>query len=349
MFCSNCGKEIVDGAKFCMFCGFSMYESTDIKNEVSWVDHMEITKIHNTEMDRGALRLYLQNVRDLEVARYVLKRKHRQRKRKYEDNLDYYGSEPGLLKYPNIPWKDTDEYAKGAALIFFALAMFGVNNLLRGKADSMLTGAFNLMTLAWAIIGIVIIAKAVYKNNEREGRYKYECNEISKENDKRIKEAKERQKQLPTIKADWNAECEEYERNVEKVENVLNSFYDMNIIAKEYRGNLAAVQYIYEVAESTQLSYEQICLQMKMEEGIRRVESKLNEIVNKVEDLIFVTRCAQAQQYEIVNSLVEKNNKMLKTLQRTEQNTALSAQYAQLASNYAEANAYFSMATYLKD
>lgn len=349
MFCSNCGKEIADGAKFCKYCGFSMDESADIKNEISSVNHTEIATAHNTEMDRGALLLYLQNVRNLEVARYVLKRKHRQRQREYEDNLDYYGSEPCLLKYPNIPWKDTDEYAKGAALIFFALAMFGVNNLLSGKADSMLTGAFNLMTLVWAIIGIVIIAKAVYKNNEREGRYKYECNEISKENDKRIREAKERQKRLPAINVNWNAECEEYERNVEKIGNVLTSFYDMNIIAKEYRGNLAATQYIYEVAESTQLSYEQICLQMKMEDGIRRVESKLNEIVNKVEDLIFETRCAQAQQNEIANSLIEKNNKMLKTLQQTEQNSALTAQYAQLASNYAEANAYFSLATYLKD
>ena len=349
MFCSNCGKEIADGAKFCKYCGFSMDESADIKNEVSPVNHTEIATAHNTEMDRGALLLYLQNVRDLEVARYVLNEKHGEKQREYRNNCEYYGGEPRLLEYPSAPWKDTDGYAKGAALIFFALAMFGVNNLLSGKADSMLTGAFNLMTLVWAIIGIVIIAKAVYENNECEGRYKYECKEISKANDKRIREAKERKKQLPTIKANWNAECEEYEKNIEKIGNVLNSFYDMNIIAKEYRGNLAATQYIYEVAESTQLSYEQICLQMKMEDGIRRVESKLNEIVNKVEDLIFETRCAQAQQNEIVNSLIEKNNKMLKTLQRTEQNTALTAQYAQLASNYAEANAYFSLATYLKD
>lgn len=80
MFCSNCGKEIADGAKFCKYCGFSMDESADIKNEVSPVNHTEIATAHNTEMDRGALLLYLQNVRDLEVAQYVLKKKHGEKK-----------------------------------------------------------------------------------------------------------------------------------------------------------------------------------------------------------------------------------------------------------------------------
>lgn len=208
---------------------------------------------------------------------------------------------------------------------------------------------FNYLWFFFLFIGVISIIVRANKNSEIRGKYEYEYNETSKENDKRIREAKERKKKLPEINDNWRVECEEYEKNMEKNENVLNSFYDMNIIAKEYRGNLAATQYIYEVAESTQLSYEQICLQMKMEDGIRRVESKLNEIVNKVEDLIFETRCAQAQQNEIANSLIEKNNKMLKTLQQTEQNSALTAQYAQLASNYAEANAYFSLATYLKD
>lgn len=340
MFCSNCGKEIADGAKFCKYCGFSMDESADIKNEVSPVNHTEIATAHNTEMDRGALLLYLQNVRDLEVARYVLNEKHGEKKREYEGNYYYHAGNPDLLKYPKAPMEV--DYVIGAVIIVCSVIMCGINFKIGA-------GERNYFWLILFFIGVISIIVQENKNGEIRKKYEYECNEISKENDKRIREAQERKKQLPTIKANWNAECEEYEKNIEKIGNVLNSFYDMNIIAKEYRGNLAATQYIYEVAESTQLSYEQICLQMKMEDGIRRVESKLNEIVNKVEDLIFETRCAQAQQNEIVNSLIEKNNKMLKTLQRTEQNTALTAQYAQLASNYAEANAYFSLATYLKD
>ena len=46
-----CGKEIADGVKFCKYCGFSMDESADIKNEVSLVSHTEIATAHNTEMD----------------------------------------------------------------------------------------------------------------------------------------------------------------------------------------------------------------------------------------------------------------------------------------------------------
>lgn len=340
MFCSNCGKEIADGAKFCKYCGFSMDESADIKNEISSVNHTEIATAHNTEMDRGALLLYLQNVRDLEVARYILNEKHGEKQRKYEDDYYYYGSNPNLLKYPKKPTEE--DYAKGTAIIVCSAIMCGINFIIGAWM-------FNYLWFFFLFIGVISIIVRANKNSEIRGKYEYEYNETSKENDKRIREAKERKKKLPEINDNWRVECEEYEKNMEKNENVLNSFYDMNIIAKEYRGNLAATQYIYEVAESTQLSYEQICLQMKMEDGIRRVESKLNEIVNKVEDLIFETRCAQAQQNEIANSLIEKNNKMLKTLQQTEQNSALTAQYAQLASNYAEANAYFSLATYLKD
>ena len=340
MFCSNCGKEIADVAKFCKYCGFSMDESADIKNEVSSVSHTEIATEHNTEMNRGALLLYLQNVRDLEVARYVLNEKHGEKQVEYNRNYNYYYREPDLKQYPYEPMMEKCGKWKIGIVCAVVLGIFNLVVRLWVLA---------ILAFAFVIYGIIHIVMAEKSNYERQFKYEYQYKVTHRQNEKAIADAKDRQRQGSVITANWNAECEEYEKNIEEIGNILTLFYDMNIIAKEYRGNLAALQYIYEVAESTQLPYEQICLQMKMEDGIRRVESKLNEIVNKVEDLIFETRCVQMQQNEIVNSLIEKNNKMLKTLQQTEQNSALTAQYAQLASNYAEANAYFSLATYLKN
>ena len=46
--------------------------------------------------------------------------------------------------------------------------------------------------------------------------------------------------------------------------------------------------------------------------------------------------------------LISKNTKMINKLASIEDNTKLAADYAAIGVNYAEANAYISMATYLK-
>ena len=342
MFCSNCGKEIADGAKFCKYCGFSMDESADIKNEVSPVNHTEIATAHNTEMDRGALLLYLQNVRDLEVAQNILKQQREARVTSYRNSYREYNVYYTLKDYPDAPEIEKTKLFWGiVVLILSALFLYAVLHTEAYKE----TWVFSV----WGFLaGGALIGKSLKEYSEEKDTYIYECKRVDRINNNIKATNEEYKEQLPVISKQREEFCKEQDEKIERVDNLLATFYDMNIIAKEYRGNLAAVQYIYEVAESNQLSYEQICLQTKMEDGIRRVEAKMNEIISKVDEVILETRCMQNQQNEIASSLIEKNNKMLKTLQQTEQNSALTAQYSQLASNYAEANAFFSAATYLK-
>lgn len=345
MFCSNCGKKVFEQAKFCKFCGFQVNMIETI-NSIAETTEFQVTK--KFEMNREALILYLQNVRDLEVARNILMRNHKQKQSEYNNKCDYCEREVIFKEYPVKPTKE--EYSVGICMLIFGICIFGTINFMNSllAVDSMLSGVFNFLAIVLVIVGIVSIITVSSKNKEIQSGYEYRCDEIDKENEKAVSEAKERQQQITALNKEWNSECEEFERNIKDVEKILSSFYDMNIIANEYRYNLPAVQYIYEVASSTQLSYEQICLQTKVEDGIRRIETNLNEIINQVEELIYQTRCMREEQNSAIQNMIKQNNDMLFHLEQASQNSALSAQYAQLASNYAEANAYFSLATYLK-
>lgn len=348
MFCSNCGKEVYEQAKFCKFCGFQVNMVETLNKEASIVETAELQMTNKSEINREALILYLQNVRDLEVARNILMRNHKQKQSEYNNKCDYYGSEAIIKEYPRKPTKE--EYFVGVIMLLIGISIFGTIKFMDSlmKVDSMLSGVFYFLAIVLVIIGVASIIMVLSKNNEIQAEYEYRCAEIDKENENAVKEEKERQQQLPALNVEWNSECEKYEKNIKDVERILFSFYDMNIIAKEYRYNLSAVQYIYEVASSTQLSYEQICLQTKVEDGIRRIETNLNEIINQVEELIYQTRCMREEQNNAIQNMIKQNDDMLYHLEQTEKNSALSAQYARLASNYAEANAYFSLATYLK-
>ena len=99
---------------------------------------------------------------------------------------------------------------------------------------------------------------------------------------------------------------------------------------------------------TSQASYTDMLLNVKLEEGIQRLEQRLDVIISEVSDLIYETRCMRKDNEYMINQVIKQNKEMLQSLQRSESNSVEAAQYAQLAVNYSAANAYFSLATYLK-
>lgn len=73
--------------------------------------------------------------------------------------------------------------------------------------------------------------------------------------------------------------------------------------------------------------------------------NKLDQIIQQNEYIIFNQHRLEAQNDKIVS----QNEKMLGSLERTETNTYAAAQYAQMASNYSKATAYFAAALYLEN
>lgn len=184
----------------------------------------------------------------------------------------------------------------------------------------------------------------------------------------RNKKEQERVKDFDVLKQQnrerWNQEKNYLLSERRKVENLLSDGYNMNIIPSPYR-NLTSIYYIYDYMSTSQQTLEQTLLHERMENGIQRLESKINTIIVQNEKLIFNTRKILESTEEVARNsrlmvqsmdqladyaetLVDSNVRILESCQRNERNTQQAAQYAAMASQYAEANAYFSLATYLK-
>ena len=131
------------------------------------------------------------------------------------------------------------------------------------------------------------------------------------------------------------------------MEDLLLSFYNMNVIPLEYR-NVTAMCYIYDYMSTSQATLAEALLHEKLENGIQRIESRLNIMLDYLDNVLYETRCIRAENQVAVERIINQNNQMLKKMETAAQNTAEAAEYAQLASNYAHANAYFSLANYLK-
>ena len=142
--------------------------------------------------------------------------------------------------------------------------------------------------------------------------------------------------------------CDDYEKYMKgqyvTVSNLLNDYYNMNLLPNPYR-NLASVYYIYDYMSSSQESLQDTFVHEHMENGIQRIISKLDYIIEQNEQIIFSNRILESQN----ESIKQQNCNMLSSLENIENNSVLCAQYAELAANYTKANAYFSLASYLQN
>lgn len=104
MFCYECGKQVMDGSAFCSFCG------AKFENVVSKNDQQSVTKT-STEYDREAIKIYLNNLLQMENANQVLQHELNRLADEYRyiQNGNYYAS---YILYDHIkegPWGD-DEF-----------------------------------------------------------------------------------------------------------------------------------------------------------------------------------------------------------------------------------------------
>ena len=160
------------------------------------------------------------------------------------------------------------------------------------------------------------------------------------EEEKRIRKNREL---LDEIERKWNKRESYLRSEYQKVRVLLQDAYKMNILATQYR-NLASVLYIYDYMASSQASFTDTLIHEHMENGIQRIEAKLDSIVMQNEQIILHNRHQEA----LNSQMTEKTDNMIRTLQQTERNTMLAAQYAELSAVYSRANAYFGYANYLK-
>lgn len=109
----------------------------------------------------------------------------------------------------------------------------------------------------------------------------------------------------------------------------------------KYYINIYSIFYLYDYLSTSQESLQSALLHYNLEE----IKTRIDEVISQQSEII-LQQAIQTAHLEVIEN---QNTKILKHAAETEQNTALAAQYAQIAANNAEACAWINLAQYIKD
>ena len=304
-------------------------------------------------MDREALVLYLENVRDLEVLKDRIKKIRSNEKSKCDWDIRQHPTTA-------IPPKLQEEPLTIGGIFFLTIICIGVAVLTihifrkhifisRGFRFSDRSPHIGLIALA-VILGMIAIIlflvivddirrrKSIIEENEKEkSRYIIDStNAINNQsyNDRRL--------------LDWQKLDKYYENEYNKADILLRKFYSMNIIPLQRR-NMAAACYLYDYMSSCKESFQMALISDQIEDGIRRIEAKLDSISTQLSSILYEQRVIRNENRIEVNRRITQNQNMIDSLKRIEYRQSNIEEYSRLAANYSEANALFGLATYLKN
>ena len=327
-------------------------------------------------MNRDAMVIYLRDVRDLEVARHCLQQRL--------DALDREEAEVAA-KCDELRHEDRQELVelpkKPSALLRFIgilVMLLGVGLAIvtfltvAGIADSYPTVHTSMISkwadqisytfqgvlvgiVGWAISIVVFLVGLVMVIGYTKSDYLEQLEEAEEHN----RQAEEFNANLDATRTERHAQADQLERRMtsqraqlkaelDQVDGLLDQYYALNVLPSQYR-SLIPVCYIYEYMSTSQATLEDTLMHEHLENGFERLEEKLDEVIDAVEEQVYETRCLRAENREQAQRLATQNQLQLKLLERTEQNTADAARYAQLAECNTAACAYFELAAYLKD
>lgn len=296
-------------------------------------------------MDRNALLLYLQNVRDLEVARYVVGTSYQKTRSYYEREINSIQTIPNIKEHP--PFIEESGCGFYFWAVFSAICFLLTLVLLSGTVTYGVPPWIWIYIIGGVFSGCVAIKAKPHSRKELWKEYNEEIQKIDNSNREQQEIARRGIEKRDQLSKEWQEKSDWYNKEYAKTTNLLNQFYNMNILASQYR-NLASTVYIYDYMSTSQASLNDTLIHEHMENGIQRLEAKIDQVINRLDDLIYETRCANSENKLMVENQISQNEKMLCQLQSIASNSQDAAFYSQLASNYSEANAYFSLANYLK-
>ena len=290
------------------------------------------------DINRNALLLYLRDLRDLEIAKKKISALYSKEKKYMENELVY-------MKTPSLRVEnDVRDYSGG----FMMLGIGIVGTLFSGWITlgfgtgfftiifKLFFGGMTIMCIIMTILGLVMIIsddREVSKSNKEAKKHNAEEKARVENNADRVAQMEREYKQtLSYLSSEYN-----------KADSLLTAYYNQNLLPKQYR-NLASLIYIYDYMSTSQESFSDTLIHEHMENGIQKILSRLDYIIQQNEYMIFNQHRIEAQN----KNMISQNESMLKSLERTEQNTFESKEYAQLSLNYNKATAFFAAATYLE-
>lgn len=315
MFCSNCGQQVSSKQKFCSHCGAENQNVTyDLKNENlsndSYSQSSGKAQI-NTLFNRDVLINYLNNLQTLEFAKHKLN----QEKRDMEYRIDSLCI-PRSVGYVSII-EDCGAFLglSGLAVVVFFISLW-INSGLKGDGflsifDGLLGPiiTFIMFVAVVVAIGSIIFAIGCYISSRREVRVN------TKNEENRLEVERVKKEQLTSI-------LPLVENDLTKTSDLLNAAYAINIIPAKYR-NIYAVYFLYEYISTSAVSLNEALYHCDLDE----ISKKLDTIIEQQQEIIMELARSNALNEQIVR----QNEETLKHAIAVENNTALAAQYSQVA------------------
>lgn len=333
-------------------------------------------------INRKALLVYLQNIRDLEIAKYVINTQYKNKELQYKKNDSYYRTQANYIK-PNLAEFNWEDPRKSNFVLFILiigmvlcvlLGRYGLNHLgsvggIFWFVDDIIGYILGYGGYFLAIVIAVLLIKCIQGTIQETKKYDKKKKEVEKYNQQEIArteqynmQQQEKYKNFPVLlqqnQQNWERDKSFLLAERTKVKNLLTEAYSINIIPLPYR-DLAPIYYIYNYLSTSQATLEQALMHEHMERGIEKLASKMDIIIAQNAELIFNTReisnntdRISGQISGISNNMKQISNsniQILESCRRNEKNTEQAAQYAAIAAQYAKADAYFQYAAYLKN
>ena len=289
-------------------------------------------------MDRSAELIYLRDVRDLELALHEIKK--RLRREKDRNALLYQ-----RLSFP-IEKKKTSSGVIGSKLGNVLWILFFVSftawEVWVFVSDLLNDTPHNYTAYIYLFLGLVLflvwgLVSSINSDTVSTRRPSPETSPAAAALPLEMDTA-----DAQTLLTRSRDRIEVLEKDFQWAKEVLETFYDMNLLPYEYR-NLHSVFYIYEYMSLLVQSLESVLVMPQLDEGIERMERKMESVIrSQIHDIM------DLRKQEISSpEMVEKQAALLMHLSQTELNPADSMRYAQLSVNSSTAHAFFKSVPYL--
>ena len=362
MFCFKCGQQIPDDAQFCSKCG------TLQKSNTSQTESIVSNNTSPADFDREAMKIHLSNILALECMKVKLSNDYAEADEKltYEKNNNYVERFSIPNGYVWLAYHD-GKYHIGAFRGYGEGAYTGEylnrEGMLNGEA--FLKYAFGLKSFMGENMGVVqhngefywgvidenslpIIKKSSFwwdigGSNMLQQKFRQSSARdafLAIYEDFKRTAPNIYQTNLKNIVSPLQEKVNGIDAEYKKADELLQKAYAINIIPKQFR-NIHAIWFIHDYITTSNETLSAALLHCDLDE----IKQKLDTIIEQNNRIIIQNAIQIAQN----SQMLQQNQQMLNKLANIESNTDRAAQYAEIASNNAEACAWIGLANYIKD
>ena len=314
MYCINCGAELRDDAQFCDKCG-NPVNNTQNENRIE-EKSVSVLSNDDNKYNRDIILMHLYDLRALEI--------EKERLRKNIEDLDRSNDRLAIPRQIDPPVKRS---IAGIVIAVFFLVFFIVLSVVCISLYNSQIGSDwfdinirkNLIPLAvflmfFAFVSFICLIATIlnYRNYQKQYGEYLEKKHLDKKRcayEETLKEKRE------TIRSNTYKEYKE-------VESLLEKSYASNIVPGPFR-NLYAVYYLYDYLSTSSQSISEALLHVDLE----AIKNKLDYSISQNTDIIL----QQAQMNANLAQNKELMENAIQIAEQIEQNTARSAQYAQIS------------------